>query len=132
MTFASPAIGNEAFCRLLDCCGRPYGGLRLWNDFDVVPIIAQLVGYKHAGVPIKMEVSRSAKDLFESENVNALRGLIDVLAPHVMFQLGPATVVFPVIGWDLVSFSSLRSELGLAGDGSLQLQANQTVPLGAP
>lgn len=103
VTFASPAIGNGAFCRLLDCCGQPYGGLRVWNDFDVVPSIAQLVGYKHAGVPIKLDVSKSAKELFEEENVNSLRGLMDFLAPHVMFQLGSVCFVFPVIGWDLQS-----------------------------
>ncbi len=103
VTFASPAIGNAAFCRLLDCCGQPYGGLRVWNDYDVVPSIAQLVGYKHAGVPIKLDVSKSAKELFEEENVNSLRGLIDFLAPHVMFQLGSICVVFPIIGWDVKS-----------------------------
>jgi len=103
VTFASPAIGNAAFCRLLDCCGQPYGGLRVWNDFDVVPSIAQLVGYKHAGVPIKLDVSKSAKELFEMENVNSLRGLIDFLAPHVMFQLGGVCFVFPVIGWGIQS-----------------------------
>ena len=103
VTFASPAIGNGAFCRLLDCCGQPYGGLRVWNDFDVVPSIAQLVGYKHAGVPIKLDVSKSAKEMFEMENVNSLRGLIDFLAPHVMFQLGSVCFVFPVIGWELQS-----------------------------
>ncbi len=106
VTFASPAIGNGAFCRLLDCCGQPYGGLRVWNDFDVVPSIAQLVGYKHAGVPIKLDVSKSAKELFEEENVNSLRGLMDFLAPHVMFQLGSVCFVFPVIGWDLQSGGS--------------------------
>lgn len=108
VTFASPAIGNTAFCRLLDCCGQPYGGLRVWNDFDVVPAIAQLVGYKHAGVPIKLDVSKSAKDMFEQENVNSLKGLIDFLAPHVMFQLGPVCYVFPVLGWDLYSTSSFK------------------------
>lgn len=112
VTFASPAIGNAAFCRLLDCCGQPYGGLRVWNDFDVVPSIAQLVGYRHAGVPIKLDVSKSAKELFEEENVNSLRGLIDFLAPHVMFQLGSVCFVFPVIGWDLQSGgTALRQRL---------------------
>jgi hypothetical protein len=96
-----------------------------------VPIIAQLVGYKHAGVPVRLEVSRSAKDLFESENVNALRGLIDVLAPHVMFQLGPSTVVFPVLGWDLQSFSSLRGDLASPPfPESITQQPNASVSIG--
>lgn len=99
--------------------------------FPQVPIIAQLVGYKHAGVPVRLEVSRSAKDLFESENVNALRGLIDVLAPHVMFQLGPSTVVFPVLGWDLQSFSSLRGDLASPPfPESLTQQSNASVSIG--
>ena len=51
------------------------------------------VGYKHAGVPIKLDVSKSAKDMFEEENVNPLKGLIDLLAPHVMFQIGPVCYV---------------------------------------
>lgn len=124
VTFASPAIGNAAFCRLLDCCGQPYGGLRVWNDFDVVPAIAQLVGYKHAGVPIKLDVSKSAKELFEDENVNALRGLIDFLAPHVMFQLGSVCFVFPVIGWDLQSGGSAMKR-ALAAEQQLQQQEQE-------
>lgn len=58
VTLASPAIGNEGFCRMLDTYARPAGGLRIWNEFDVVPSIAQLVGFRHAGVPIKLEVGR--------------------------------------------------------------------------
>jgi hypothetical protein len=108
VTFASPAIGNDAFCRLLECCGRPFGGLRLWNDFDVVPSIAQLVGYKHAGVPIKLDVTKSAKDLFERENVNGLKGLVDVVAPHMLFQLGPIVYCMPVLGWELRSGAASR------------------------
>lgn len=124
VTFASPAIGNGAFCRLLDCCGQPYGGLRVWNDFDVVPSIAQLVGYKHAGVPIKLDVSKSAKELFEEENVNSLKGLIDLLAPHVMFQLGSVCFVFPVIGWDLQSGGTAMKRM--AAEQQQQQQEQQT------
>jgi len=122
VTFASPAIGNGAFCRLLDCCGQPYGGLRVWNDFDVVPSIAQLVGYKHAGVPIKLDVSKSAKELFEMENVNSLRGLIDFLAPHVMFQLGSVCFVFPVIGWELQSGGTALKQKQLLEEQQQQQQ----------
>ena len=88
----------------------------MWNDFDVVPSIAQLVGYKHAGVPIKLDVSKSAKEMFEEENVNPLKGLIDFLAPHVMFQLGPVCFVFPVLGWDLQSGGSAMRGKAPAAD----------------
>jgi hypothetical protein len=127
VTFASPAIGNAAFCRLLDCCGQPYGGLRVWNDFDVVPSIAQLVGYKHAGVPIKLDVSKSAKELFEMENVNSLRGLIDFLAPHVMFQLGSVCFVFPVIGWELQSGGTALKQKQLQEEQQKEEKEGETV-----
>jgi pimeloyl-ACP methyl ester carboxylesterase len=51
VTFASPAIGNRAFCAMLECCARPYGGLRVWNSFDVVPVIAQVRSLVSCGPP---------------------------------------------------------------------------------
>ena len=33
---------------------RPFGGLRLWNELDTVLYLAQLVGYRHTGIPVKL------------------------------------------------------------------------------
>ena len=33
---------------------QPFGGLRLWNEYDAIPYVALLVGYQHAGVPLKV------------------------------------------------------------------------------
>jgi len=73
VTFASPAIGNDGFCRMLNTYARPAGGLRIWNEYDVVPSIAQLVGFKHAGVPIELEV----RDSYDSLRVDLLFSVTD-------------------------------------------------------
>mmetsp|Transcript_21302 Transcript_21302/g.60759 ORF Transcript_21302/g.60759 Transcript_21302/m.60759 type:complete len:761 (+) Transcript_21302:65-2347(+) len=104
VTFAAPATGNLAFCRCLEQVARPYGGLRVWNEGDVVPYIAQLVGYSHAGIPIKCRLPRSAIMKFEQENVGPVFGF-RVVAPHVLFQVGPAVYVFPIITQDVRSAS---------------------------
>ena len=49
VTFGSPAIGNNEFCGFVDRRVSPSGGIRVFNDCDVVTHIAQLVGYAHAG-----------------------------------------------------------------------------------
>jgi hypothetical protein len=43
VTLATPATGNVAFCRHLDRTAIPHGGIRLWNEADVVPLLANLV-----------------------------------------------------------------------------------------
>jgi hypothetical protein len=43
VTLATPATGNVAFCRQLDRTAIPHGGIRLWNEADVVPLLANLV-----------------------------------------------------------------------------------------
>jgi len=49
VTFGSPAIGNTEFCGFVHRRVSPSGGIRVFNDRDVVTYIAQLVGYTHAG-----------------------------------------------------------------------------------
>jgi hypothetical protein len=43
VTLATPATGNIAFCRHLDRITKPHGGIRLWNEADIVPLLANLV-----------------------------------------------------------------------------------------
>jgi hypothetical protein len=45
------------------------------------------VGYSHAGVSVRLEVTKSARDLFERENVNSLKGLVELVGPHICFQM---------------------------------------------
>ena len=56
-----------------------------------------------------MQVSQSAKDLFDEENVNTLIGLVDVVGPHILFQIGPIAYAMPVLGWDLQSGAAAKS-----------------------
>ena len=101
ITFAAPATGDTNFCKVLEAVAKPHGGFRIWNDFDVVPSIAQLVGYRHAGIPLRLELSKSAKESFERENIRPFGSFLEVVAPHVLFQLGNIVYVFPVIGWNV-------------------------------
>lgn len=39
--------------------------------------------------------------------MNSLSGLVDVVGPHILFQLGPVVYAMPVLGWDLQSLASL-------------------------
>ena len=72
VSLAAPSVGNQWFCNHIDNYVQPYGGLRVWNEYDLVPFIALLVGYSHAGIPIKMRVQREARELFLSESINTV------------------------------------------------------------
>jgi hypothetical protein len=50
VTFGAPSIGNAAFEQALSSGVQPFGGIRVWNELDTVPYLAQVVGYRHAGV----------------------------------------------------------------------------------
>ncbi|CAM9554754.1 unnamed protein product [Phaeothamnion confervicola] len=101
VTFAAPAAGDAAFCAHVEAVAHPYGGLRVYNENDVVPVIAQLVGYRHAGVPVVQRVTSDTVLKFEAENINARLPGIAALAPHILFRLGPAVYAFPVLGTEL-------------------------------
>lgn len=104
ITVAAPAVGNDAFCKHLELAAVPYGGYRIWNEADVVPLLAQLVGYRHAGVPVKRRVGREAVSLYESSNINAnLPPGISIasIAPHMIYTVGPVVYAFPILGTEL-------------------------------
>ena len=42
VTFATPAVGNLHFCRFVNKHVFPYGGVRVWNEYDAVPYLAQV------------------------------------------------------------------------------------------
>jgi hypothetical protein len=104
ITIAAPAIGNKAFCSYLERTALPCGGIRLWNEYDIVPFIALFVGYEHAGLPIKMKLSDAAKEYFRQE-VDLSNPLfeqyptsLDVFSPHILYQIGSIMYVFPILG----------------------------------
>ena len=103
VTFAAPAVGNSDFCRFVDRSVYPFGGLRVWNEYDAIPYIALLVGYQHAGVPLKVRLKKSAKELFQNESINPIAAALDVVSPHVLYQIGSLIHVFPVIGSEIGS-----------------------------
>jgi len=39
VTFAAPAVGNQAFVAVQNACVRPCGGLRIYNHGDTVPML---------------------------------------------------------------------------------------------
>ena len=98
VTFAAPAVGNAQFCAYINRRVAPYGGLRVWNEYDVVPYLTLFVGYEHAGMPLKLKQGRGAKELFQRESINAVSPALPAIAPHILFQLGGLVHVFPVLG----------------------------------
>ena len=101
VTFGAPSLGNSAFVRHVEDFVRPFGGLRLWNELDSVPYLAQLVGYRHAGVPVKLRLSPLAKNVLAEQlggpgRLNA--DLLRAVAPHIAYHVGAIVYVFPIIG----------------------------------
>jgi len=62
-------------------------GIRVWNEYDPVPYLAQLVGYQQTGVPVKLKLSNPAKDLFLQESINQISPIFNVAGPHILFQV---------------------------------------------
>ena len=60
--------------------------------------LVQLVGYKQAGIPVKLSLSKDAKDIFHRESINQITPAFGVVGPHMLFQLGSLVHVFPVLG----------------------------------
>jgi len=92
VTFGSPSIGNSEFCNFIERKVSPAGGIRMWNDFDAVPYLAQIVGYKHAGVPIRLSQKGHAKDLYLRESINELPAALNIVAPHILYQVSFYTI----------------------------------------
>ena len=115
VTFAAPAVGNARFSRHLRTFARPFGGVRVWNEYDVVPYLTLLVGYVHAGVPVKIKLKSSAKELFQNESINAIAPALNAIAPHMLFQMGTLVHVFPVLGAD---------DIGAKGDEGFPLSSS--------
>jgi hypothetical protein len=97
ISLSAPAIGNEPFCSHVTRFAHPYGGFRIWNERDPVPLVAQLVGFKHAGVPLPRRLSPEAVKLFQKA-VDLPPASAAALAPHVLFEVGSAAYVFLVLG----------------------------------
>ena len=87
VTFGSPSIGNAEFCNYIERRVSPAGGLRVWNDFDAIPYLAQIVGYKHAGVPIRLSQKERAKDLYTQQSINELPAALNIVTPHILYQV---------------------------------------------
>lgn len=100
VTFGAPSIGNAGFCKYLEDFVQPCGGLRVWNEYDAVPYLALVVGYEHAGIPIKTSVGPQAKALYLQESINPLvaNTVVDLIAPHILYQVGGVVSAFPVLG----------------------------------
>lgn len=99
VTLGAPAVGNANFCQFVDDNVHPLGGLRVWNEYDAVPYIALLVGYSQAGIPIKLALSKAAKELFQKESHDSTTATaLEAVTPHILYQLGSLVHVFPVMG----------------------------------
>ena len=85
---------------------HPYGGIRVWNEYDSVPYLALLVGYDLPGIPIKRPLSQKCKDLFKEHCSNDIAKGMDVIMPHILYQIGPIVYTFPVLGQDMYSAST--------------------------
>lgn len=101
ITFGAPCVGNSAFKRLVETGVRPFGGVRLWNELDSVPYLALLVGYCHAGVPVKLRLSSLAKEVVVEQlgregGVNV--DLLGAVCPHIVYHIGLIVYVFPILG----------------------------------
>lgn len=108
VTIAAPAVGNKQFCDYV--CKYVYpsgGGIRVWNEYDIVPYLAMIVGYDHVGIPLKMRASTPAKDLFKRETnlMNPLLrdypSILDGILPHILYQIGSIVYIYPVLGVDI-------------------------------
>lgn len=91
-------MGNDEFCSFVERRVSPAGGIRVWNDFDAVPYLAQLVGFRHAGVPIRLLQQESCRQYYSKENINETPPVLSVVTPHILYQIGPLVHVFPVLG----------------------------------
>ena len=99
VTAGAPAVGNAAFVDWLTPRVAPHGGLRLYNDGDIVPLLSVPVGYRHAGVPLKRKVTSDAVELFKSTTIDPnVGGSLPFVAPHVLYTLAGILHVFPVLG----------------------------------
>lgn len=59
----------------------------MWNDFDAIPYLAQIVGYKHAGVPIRFSQKDHARDLYMQQSINELPAALNIVTPHILYQV---------------------------------------------
>lgn len=95
VSFGMPSIGNSEFVSFVEANVLPTGGIRVYNEGDIVPEITKLVGYLHAGAPICLYVKDSAKDLYTDQCINEIVSNYDAVAPHIMFQIGSLVYCLP-------------------------------------
>ena len=86
VSIAAPSVGNVQFCNFVNERVHPFGGIRLWNEYDAAPYIYStapyiplIVGYSHAGIPIKMQLQREARELMLQESINTVVASTDVI-----------------------------------------------------
>mmetsp|Transcript_42914 Transcript_42914/g.99495 ORF Transcript_42914/g.99495 Transcript_42914/m.99495 type:complete len:372 (-) Transcript_42914:470-1585(-) len=91
ITFAAPAIGDVAFAAELSAAAEPCGGLRVYNRDDPIPALSTLVGYKHAGVPVVLDLSQEAISAYA--RVAAPGSAFGAVAPHVLYHVGTTVSV---------------------------------------
>ena len=102
LSFGAPAAGGESFVKFVDSHVAPSGGLRFFNNGDLVPYLALPVGYKHAGLAVPSDISEGAKQFYQDlASDPSLAGNLETIAPHILFQLGGVLHVFPCMGIDV-------------------------------
>ena len=74
----------------------------MFNEKDPVAYLAQIVGYSHAGTPIRLKQKESAKSIYVKENINAfvVPATLNVVTPHILYQIGNLVHAFPILGHD--------------------------------
>ena len=102
VTFGSPSVGDSEFCAFVNRQVSPAGGIRVFNEKGPVAYLAQIVGYSHAGTPIRLKQKESAKSIYVKENINAfvVPATLNVVTPHILYQIGNLVHAFPILGHD--------------------------------
>eukprot|EP00916_Digyalum_oweni_P019131 GHVL01031869.1.p1 GENE.GHVL01031869.1~~GHVL01031869.1.p1 ORF type:complete len:567 (+),score=85.60 GHVL01031869.1:1266-2966(+) len=95
VTYGMPAIGNNKFCKFVERTVRPYGGLRVYNSGDLVPEISKPLGFQHAGVEIRLTLTKKSMDKMNNNLLSYPVPGFNYVAPHIIYEIGPALYIFP-------------------------------------
>lgn len=125
VTFGAPAVGSDAFVSHVRAHARPAGGLRVWNEGDVIVTIALAAGYRHAGVSVPSVTSTRAIGAVERTRRGAPVPGLALAAPHTLFQLGRQVFAFPII-WSAEPGASTAAQPSLSRAPATAGQAART------
>jgi pimeloyl-ACP methyl ester carboxylesterase len=100
ITFGAPATGNSEFAAHVNAHAQPNGGLRCWNQADVIVTIAMAAGYRHNGISLPGLARPGAIAAYEQARAGPAVPGIALAAPHVLYQLGGHVYAFPVLWSD--------------------------------